>query len=128
MILVLLLFLALRVYLGRKEAEPPKWMEAPDSHPKFSFRLGFLLLGVFPTDIITLVGTKVAREGDPWLYAVLFILMTLFLLALPSCCSVSAPGRRLPAKGAGLDEHELVDRERDRDRAVHWDNHQQHRR
>ena len=46
--------------------------EAPDSHPKFSFRLGFLLLGVFPTDIITsvTVGTKVAREGDPWLYAV----------------------------------------------------------
>ena len=86
-ILVLLLFLALRVYLGRQEAEPPKWMgKLQTASPKFSFRLGFLLLGIFPTDIITsvTVGTKVAREGDPWLYAVPFILVTLFLLALPS--------------------------------------------
>ena len=86
-ILVLLLFLALRVYLQREKAEPPKWMgKLQTASPKFSFRLGFLLLGIFPTDIITsvTVGTKVAREGDPWLYAVPFILVTLFLLALPS--------------------------------------------
>ena len=86
-ILVLLLFLAVRVYLERDKAEPPKWMgKLQTASPKFSFRLGFLLLGVFPTDIITsvTVGAQVAREGDSWLYVVPFILLTLFLLALPS--------------------------------------------
>jgi Sap, sulfolipid-1-addressing protein len=86
-ILALLVVLAVRVYLGRKEAEPPKWMgKLQTASPKFSFRLGFLLLGIFPTDIITsvTVGMKVAREGDPWLDCVPFILLTLFLLALPA--------------------------------------------
>ena len=86
-ILVLLLFLVVRVYLKRNEGERPKWMgKLETATPKFSFRLGFLLLGVFPTDIVTsvTVGAKVAREGDTWLYVVPFILLTLFLLALPS--------------------------------------------
>lgn len=86
-ILVLLLFLVVRVYLKRNEGERPQWMgKLETATPKFSFRLGFLLLGVFPTDIVTsvTVGAKVAREGDTWLYVVPFILLTLFLLALPS--------------------------------------------
>lgn len=86
-LLVLLLFLAVRVYLQRNTAEPPKWMgKLQTATPKFSFRLGFVLLGVFPTDIITsvTVGAKVAREGDPWSYTVPFILLTLAFLALPS--------------------------------------------
>jgi hypothetical protein len=85
-LLVLLVFLAVRVYLRRDKAETPKWMgKLQTATPKFSLRLGFLLLGVFPTDIITsiTVGTKVAREGDSWLYIVPFVLLTLFLLALP---------------------------------------------
>jgi hypothetical protein len=85
-LLALLLFLAVRVYLRRDKAETPKWMgKLQTATPKYSLRLGFLLLGVFPTDIITsvTVGTKVAREGDPWLYNVPFIVLTLFLLALP---------------------------------------------
>ena len=86
-ILVLLLILATRVFLQRNQAEPPKWMgKLQTASPKFSFRLGLLLLGVFPTDIITsvTVGTKVAREGAAWPHCVPFILLTLFLLALPS--------------------------------------------
>ena len=86
-ILVLLVFLAVRVYLKRNEGEPPKWMgKLQTADPKFAFRLGFLLLGVFPTDIITsvTVGAKVARDGGSWLEAVPFILLTLFFLALPS--------------------------------------------
>ena len=86
-LLVLLVVLAVRVYLGRNEAEPPKWMgKLQEAQPRFSFKLGFLLLGVFPTDIITAVtvGTKVAREGDAWPETVPFILLTLLLLALPA--------------------------------------------
>jgi len=47
---------------------------------------GFLLLGVFPTDIVTSVsvGTFLAANGDPVTDAAGFVLLTLFILALPS--------------------------------------------
>jgi Sap, sulfolipid-1-addressing protein len=86
-ILALLVILAANVYRKRKQAEPPKWMgKLQDASPKFSFRLGLLLLGVFPTDIITsiTVGTKLAREGAPWWHMLLFVAVTLLLLAIPA--------------------------------------------
>jgi Sap, sulfolipid-1-addressing protein len=53
-VLVLLVAAAVHVFLARKTAEPPKWMgKLQTASPRFSFRLGFLLLGVFPTDILT---------------------------------------------------------------------------
>jgi len=85
-VLALLLFLVVRVFLGRKEAEPPKWMgKLQTATPKFAFTLGFLLLGVFPTDIITsiTVGSRLAAHGDPWWHGFGFVLLTLFLLAVP---------------------------------------------
>lgn len=85
-ILLLLLVAAVYVFRGRKTAEPPKWMgRLQTATPRFSFRLGLLLLGVFPTDIVTsvTVGSYLAREGDPWYYCLPFVLMTLFLVALP---------------------------------------------
>ena len=88
-LLALLLFLAVRTYMGRKEAEPPKWMgKLQAATTGFSFKLGFLLLGVFPTDIITsvTVGTKLARDGDPWWHGLGFVVVTLFLLAIPVLC------------------------------------------
>jgi Sap, sulfolipid-1-addressing protein len=86
-ILVVLVLLAVRVFLKRHEAEPPKWMGRLErADPKFSFKLGFLLLGVFPTDIATTVtvGAYLARHGDPWWHALPFIAVTLLLLALPA--------------------------------------------
>ena len=85
-LLVLLLFLAARTYVGRKEAKPPKWMgKLQAATPGMSFKLGLLLLGVFPTDIVTsiTVGTKLARDGDPWWQGLGFVAVTLFLLAIP---------------------------------------------
>jgi hypothetical protein len=99
LILVLLLVLAANVYRGRKQAEPPKWMgRLQDAHAGFSFKLGFLLLGVFPTDIITsiTVGMKVAREGDPWWHVLGFIATTLLLLSAPALLVV-VMGRRAQA-------------------------------
>ena len=54
--------------------------------PRFSFKLGFLLLGVFPTDILTsfAVGSYLAGHGDPWWHCLPFIGLTLLFLALPS--------------------------------------------
>jgi len=86
-VLVLLVAVALRTFVGRKEAEPPKWMgRLQTANPKFSFRLGFLLLGVFPTDILTswAVGTYLASHGDPWWHYLPFVGLTLLFLALPT--------------------------------------------
>jgi Sap, sulfolipid-1-addressing protein len=86
-VLVLLLAAMVHVYWTRAESEPPKWMgKLQTANPRFSFILGFLLLGLFPTDILTsvAVGTYLAGHGDPWSDAVPFILLTLLILALPS--------------------------------------------
>ena len=54
--------------------------------PKFALVLGLLLLGVFPTDIITsvTVGAHVANEDSPWLDGLPFLVLTLLFLALPA--------------------------------------------
>lgn len=86
-VLALLLYAAVTTYRTREVAEPPEWMGTLTSaSPRFSFRLGFLLLGVFPTDIVTSVsvGTYLAASGAPVTDAAGFVLLTLFLLALPS--------------------------------------------
>jgi threonine/homoserine/homoserine lactone efflux protein len=85
-VLGLLVVLAVRVFLQRNKAEPPKWMgKLETATPKFSFTLGFLLLGVFPTDILTsiTVGSRLAGHGDPWWHGLGFVLVTLFFLAIP---------------------------------------------
>jgi hypothetical protein len=86
-VLVLLVGAALHTFLTRKTAEPPKWMgKLQTATPKFSFKLGFLLLGVFPTDILTAwaVGTYLAAHNDPWWHYLPFVLLTLLFLALPA--------------------------------------------
>ena len=86
-LLALLAFLAIRTFLRRGETEPPKWMgKLQTATTRFSFTLGFLLLGVFPTDIASsvAVGTKLAREGVDWYLGLIFVAATLFLLAIPA--------------------------------------------
>jgi hypothetical protein len=86
-LLALLLFLAVRVYLKRNDAEPPRWMgRLQGAKPAFAFALGFLLMGVFPTDIVTsvTVGARLAREGEPWSSTLGFVALTLLLLATPA--------------------------------------------
>lgn len=86
-ILVLLLLLAVLVFRNRKQTEPPRWMGKLESAtPKLSFRLGFLLLGVFPSDIVTsiAVGAHLARKDDPWAFGMPFVAVTVLLLGLPA--------------------------------------------
>ena len=67
--LVLLVGAAVHTLLTRKQSEPPKWMgKLEAAQPKTSFKLGFLLLGVFPTDILTsfAVGSYVSSHNEPW--------------------------------------------------------------
>lgn len=86
-ILALLLFAMVHNYLGRKTSEPPKWMgKLQSATPKTSLVLGFLLLGFFPSDIVTSfsVGSFLAHNGDSYLQALPFIGLTLLLLASPA--------------------------------------------
>ena len=56
------------------------------AEPKFALLLGMLLLGIFPTDILTSVtaGLHVARHDDAWWHLLPFIGLTLLFLAAPS--------------------------------------------
>ena len=86
-VLVLLVAAAVHTYLKREESEPPKWMgKLQAASPRFSFTLGFLLLGVFPTDILTsfAVGGYLAGHGDPWWHILPFLALTLLFLATPA--------------------------------------------
>jgi Sap, sulfolipid-1-addressing protein len=86
-VLVLLVLAALHTFLTRKTSEPPKWMgKLQSASPRFCFTLGFLLLGFFPTDLLTsvAVGTYLAAHGDPWWHALPFIALTLLFLGLPA--------------------------------------------
>lgn len=95
-ILVLLLFAMYHTYTKRDESEPPKWMgKLQNATPKATLVLGFLLLGFFPSDLITSisVGTFIAHQGDPYLNALPFILFTLLLLGAPALMVVALGDR-----------------------------------
>jgi hypothetical protein len=85
-LVLLLAFAAWHTYRTRKTSKPPKWMgKLEEATPKSSFRLGFLLLGLFPTDIATnvVVGAHLARSGSPWWYCLPFVLLVVLFEALP---------------------------------------------
>lgn len=85
-VLVLLVAAAVHTFRTREEAKPPKWMgKLQAASAGFSFKLGFLLLGVFPTDILTsvAVGSYLSNQDSPWWHCLPFVALTLFLLALP---------------------------------------------
>jgi hypothetical protein len=86
-ILALLVFAMFHNYTRRNESQPPKWMgRLQSATPRFAFGLGFLLLGFFPSDLVTslTVGAHLANDGDPWSYSIPFIALTVLLLALPA--------------------------------------------
>lgn len=95
-VVALLAFAAIRTFRKRGESEPPKWMgRLRAATPKTTFVLGFLLLGFFPSDIVTSisVGSFLGNHGDPWWHALPFVGLTLLLLALPALL-VAALGHR----------------------------------
>jgi Sap, sulfolipid-1-addressing protein len=95
-ILALLLLAAVHTFRTRKTAEPPKWMgKLQTATTKFAFVLGFLLLGVFPSDLITSVsvGSYIATQGEPWWHYLGFLGLTLLFLGLPAL-SVVILGKR----------------------------------
>jgi hypothetical protein len=87
LVLALLVFAMVHQFRGRHQTEPPKWMgRLEGATPKLAFVLGFLLLGVFPSDLVTSisVGSHLADRGDSWWQLVPFISLMALLLALPA--------------------------------------------
>lgn len=86
-VLALLVIAAVHTFRSRHESEPPKWMgKLQAATPKMALVLGFLLLGFFPSDIVTSisVGGFLGSHGDAWLDALPFVALTLLLLAAPA--------------------------------------------
>lgn len=86
-ILFLLLAAAGHKFVTRKQSKPPKWMGKLETiEPAGAFKLGFLLLGIFPTDILTAlaVGGFASTNGEPWWHLAGFMALTLLLVALPA--------------------------------------------
>jgi predicted membrane channel-forming protein YqfA (hemolysin III family) len=95
-VLALLVFAAIQTFRSRNQSEPPKWMgKLQNATPKTTFVLGFLLLGFFPSDIVTsiTVGSFLGNHGDSWWEVLPFVGFTLLLLGLPALL-VAALGDR----------------------------------
>jgi len=86
-VLALLVFAAINTFRSRNQSEPPKWMgKLQEATPKTAFVLGFLLLGFFPSDIVTsfTVGGFLGSHGDSWVEILPFVGLTLLFLASPA--------------------------------------------
>jgi hypothetical protein len=98
-VLALLVFAAIHTFRSRHQSEPPKWMgKLQEASPKMTLVLGFLLLGFFPSDIVTSisVGGFLGSHGDSWWEALPFVGLTLLLLASPAL-AVAMLGSRAQA-------------------------------
>lgn len=98
-VLALLVFAAIHAFRSREQSEPPKWMgKLQTATPKMTLVLGFLLLGFFPSDIVTSisVGSFLGSHGDSWWDVLPFVGLTLLLLASPAL-AVAILGQRAQA-------------------------------
>jgi uncharacterized membrane protein (UPF0136 family) len=98
-VVALLVFAAIHKFRSRNETEPPKWMgKLQAASPKMTLVLGFLLLGFFPSDLVTSisVGSFLGGHGDSWGEVLPFVGFTLLLLAAPAL-GVATLGSRAQA-------------------------------
>jgi threonine/homoserine/homoserine lactone efflux protein len=98
-IVALLVYAMVQTFRKRGESEPPKWMgKLQNATPKLAFVLGFMLLGFFPSDIVTSlsVGAHLGNNSDPWWNVLPFVFLTLLLLSLPAL-GIAMLGQRAKA-------------------------------
>jgi hypothetical protein len=82
----LLIAAAIKAYLGRETAEPPKWLGGlQQASAGRAFALGLLLLSLFPSDftILLTVGVNLASNDVPFTHALPLIGLTTLIAALP---------------------------------------------
>jgi Sap, sulfolipid-1-addressing protein len=86
-VIVVLVVAAVHKFMTRKQAKPPSWMgKLETAKPRGAFTLGFLLLGIFPSDLLTsiAVGGYASNHGEAWWSLFGFVGLTLLLVALPA--------------------------------------------
>jgi hypothetical protein len=89
-LVALLIFLALRSYLTRKTAQPPKWLTGlQNTKPGTAFKLALLLIFLMPTDIVVMltVGLHLATHGSSpadLLYALPFLAVVMLIAGFPT--------------------------------------------
>jgi threonine/homoserine/homoserine lactone efflux protein len=82
----LLVALAVKNYVGRETAEPPRWLGAlQQADAKRAFMTGLLVILLMPSDIIIMltVGTNLAQNNAGLVAALPFIGATVLVAALP---------------------------------------------
>jgi hypothetical protein len=85
-LVALLVARAIQNYVGRKTAEPPKWLGTLlTADWKRAMKTGLLLIFLMPSDIIIMltVGANLAQSHSSWIDALPFIAATLLIAALP---------------------------------------------
>lgn len=85
-LVVLLALYAFRTYRHRATAEPPKLLgKLVGATPRMALRTGFLLVTLFPSDVIVLltVGLHLGTGETPMIEALPFVGLTTLIAALP---------------------------------------------
>ncbi|MEU6037865.1 GAP family protein [Actinomadura sp. NPDC047616] len=85
-LVALLVVLAIRSFLGRRTAEPPRWLaELMGAAPRQALRTGLLVILLMPSDIIVMltVGVHLQRAGMRLPAAAPFVAATVLIAALP---------------------------------------------
>lgn len=81
-----LVLAAVKTYVGRETAEPPKMLgRLQEADPKLAFKTAALLILLFPSDVLVLltVGVNLEQSGSGLTDALPFILATTVIAALP---------------------------------------------
>jgi len=92
----LLALLAIKTYVGRETAEPPKWLGTlQNAEASTAFKTGLLVIGLMPSDLIIMmtVGTNLAQNNASILAALPFLAATVLVAALPVMFYVLFRGR-----------------------------------
>jgi hypothetical protein len=82
----LLVAAAIKNYVGRETAEPPKWLgKLQGATAGMALRTGLLVILLMPSDVIVMltVATNLEQNGEGWVEAIPFILLTTLVAALP---------------------------------------------
>ncbi|SFS99611.1 GAP family protein [Saccharopolyspora flava] len=85
-LIVLLALLALKNYLGRKTAQPPKWLGTLlSASPATGFKTGLLVILSMPSDVLIMltVGANLEHHNAGFGAALPFLAATLLVAALP---------------------------------------------
>lgn len=82
----LLILLSIKTWVGRDKVTLPKWMGTlQQAAPGRAAKIGFMLILVMPTDVITCltVGLNLVSNDLPYVAALPFLALTVLIAALP---------------------------------------------